>query len=144
MAKRGAGRKTTRVVKKPHEFGRFLSDELKMFHEDLVEDLNEIAENSAKELVKLTKATAPKSKNGGDFRKAITYTKARGVYGDVRCTWGAKAPFHRITHLLVNGHAKVGGGRVPGHSFLDDALDQVRPAYEKAVEEAITEWSTKS
>lgn len=135
MAKRGRGRKTTKVVKKPHEFGRFLSSELELYHQDLVEQLNVIAEDSAKELVKITKATAPKRL--GNFAKAITYKKQRGVFGDVRCTWGAKAPFHRLTHLLVKGHAKAGGGRVDGSDFLYNALDKVRPEYERKVEEAI-------
>lgn len=135
MAKRGRGRKTSRVVKKPHEFGRFLSSELETYRQELVEQLNEIAEESAKELVRITKATAPKRL--GDFRKAITYKKQRGVFGDVRCIWGAKAPKHRITHLLVKGHLKADGKRVEGDPFLVKALDQVRPEYEKKVEEAI-------
>jgi len=135
MAKRGRGRSTKVVVKKPHEFGRFLSSELETYHQDLVEQLNIIAEDSAKELVKKTKATAPK--RFGDFAKAITYKKQRGVYGDVRCIWGAKAPKHRLTHLLVKGHAKAGGGRVDGSDFLHKALDEVRPEYERKVEEAI-------
>lgn len=135
MAKRGRGRKTSQVVKKPHEFGRFLSSELEIYRQELVEQLNEIAEESAKELVKITKATAPKRL--GAFRKAITYKKQSGVYGDVRCIWGAKAPKHRLTHLLVHGHLKEDGGRVDGDPFLVKAIDQVRPEYEKKVEEAI-------
>lgn len=136
MAKRGRGRKTTRIVKKPQEFGRFLQSELKMYHQDLVEQLNEIAEESAQDLVKRTKATAPK--RSGAFRRAITYKPQRGVFGDVRCVWGAKAPHHRLTHLLVKGHAKVNGGRVDGDPFLTNALEEVRPEYERKVEEAIT------
>ena len=98
------------------------------------------------DLVKKTKATAPKAT--GRFRRNITsdvkqFEKARtskhgGLHGKVvKSTWYVKAPDYRLTHLLVKGHAKAGGGRVEGDPFLKNALAEVLPAYEKAVEEAI-------
>lgn len=121
---------------KPTGLGKAISDELTIYHKDIIEKVNGAGEKAIKALVKRTKATAPKE--SGDFRKAITYTEeTKPESGDKSFTWGAKAPHHRRTHLLVHGHAKQNGGRVQGHSFLQDALDQVMPEYEKEVEEAL-------
>ena len=121
---------------KPSDFSKALSEELGLYHKDVVEKINAAGEKAAKDLVKKTKATAPKDQ--GDFRKALTYAaETSGVTGEKTFTWGAKAPKHRLVHLLVKGHAKQNGGRVPGDPFLENALDQVLPAYEKEVEEAL-------
>ena len=55
----------------------------------------------------------------------------------MRATWYVKAPHYRLTHLLVHGHAKKDGGRVQGDPFLQNALDEVLPEYERAVEEGL-------
>ena len=51
--------------------------------------------------------------------------------------WYVRAPAHRLTHLLVHGHATKDGGRTKGDPFLKNALDEVLPEYEQRVEEAI-------
>lgn len=121
----------------PNNLGIVLRDELSLYHQRVVAAVNAAGEDAAKALVRKTKATAPKRR--GDFRKAITYKVSRSFTGDKTFVWGAKSPHHRLTHLLVNGHAKKGGGRVPGDPFLKNALDEVLPEYERKVEEAITE-----
>ena len=92
---------------------------------------------AVKKLVSLTKKSAPKA--SGDFAKSLTYTTEVKTGGDKAYTWGAKDPHHRLTHLLVNGHPTVNGGRVEGDPFLDNALETVLPEYEKDVEEALKE-----
>jgi ABC-type sugar transport system substrate-binding protein len=120
----------------PRDLGDAIAEQLGLYGEEVVEVVNAAGEKAAKELVKLTKATAPEK--DGDFKKAITYTaKENPATGDKAFTWGAKAPEHRKTHLLVHGHATVNGGRVPGDPFLEKALDTVLPEYEKDVEEAL-------
>lgn len=120
----------------PSELGQEIQQELELYHRNVLARVNAAGEEAVKALVKKTKATAPK--RTGAFRKAITYkvTDVKGT-GDKRFTWGAKAPQHRLTHLLVHGHEKRNGGRVPGDPFLKNALDEVLPAYERAVEEAV-------
>ena len=54
-----------------------------------------------------------------------------------RHIWYVKAPDHRLTHLLVHGHATRNGGRTKPDPFLHNALADVLPEYEKAVEEAV-------
>ena len=113
---------------KPEDLGAAIQEELAQYHRQVVEGVNLAGEDAAKALVKKTKATAPKQ--SGDFKKSLTY-KAAEKYrgGDKVYTWGAKAPHHR--------HAKVGGGRVDGDPFLENALAEVLPEYEKKVEEAV-------
>ena len=120
----------------PTTLGKAISEQFALYHEDVVEAVNAAGEKAVKELVKKTKKTAPK--RSGDYRKAITsVTSENRATGDKTFTWGAKAPHFRLTHLLVNGHQTVGGGRVDGDPFLADALEKVLPQYEKDVEEAI-------
>lgn len=120
----------------PENLGKAIKEELTVYRKDVIEKVNEAGEKAVKDLVKKTKATAPKRTSA--FRKAITYTEeTNNATGDKAFTWGAKAPKHRITHLLVRGHVKKDGERVKGDPFLENALDQVLPAYEKDVEEAL-------
>ena len=121
---------------KPADLGKAIEQELTTYHRGVINRINLAGEEAAKALVKKTKATAPKK--SGAFRKAIAYqVTEQTATGDKQFTWGAKAPHHRLTHLLVKGHAKASGGRVPGDPFLDNALAEVLPEYEQKVEEAI-------
>ena len=120
----------------PSEIDRAIREELTLYHRRTLERVNAAGEEAVKALVKKTKATAPKK--SGAFRRAITYKETvQPKTGDKRFTWGAKAPHHRLTHLLVHGHAKANGGRVGGDPFLENALNEVLPAYENVVEEAV-------
>lgn len=122
----------------PSELEHAIAQELTSYHRDVLTRVNEAGEEAAKALVKKTKATAPK--RSGAFRRAITYkADENSVTGDKRFIWGAKAPHHRLTHLLVHGHEKADGGRVSGDPFLENALNEVLPEYEKAVEEAVND-----
>lgn len=120
----------------PADLPDALRRELEQYYASVVDKVNAAGESAAKSLVQKTKATAPK--RSGDFRKSLTYeTETVGVHGAKKFTWGARAPHHRRTHLLVNGHATVNGGRVAGDPFLQNALDSVLPEYVQAVEEAV-------
>lgn len=121
---------------KASDLGKALAEQLRLYGAEKVEEVNAAGERAAKKLVSLTKKTAPK--RSGDYRKSITYTaKENPATGDKEFTWGAKAPHHRLTHLLVKGHPKPNGDRVPGDPFLENAMDTVLPEYEREVEEAL-------
>ena len=118
------------------DFGKALTEQLTLYHEDIIEKVNAAGDKAVKALVKKTKATAPK--RSGTFKRSITsVTTENPVTGDKEYTWGVKAPHHRLTHLLVHGHQAPNGGRVAGDPFLEDALAGVLPEYERDVEEAI-------
>lgn len=119
---------------KPSDLGAAIMQELALYHEEVVENVNEAGREASKKLLKLTKANAPTA--SGDFRKSLTITEEDNGHGMKKFTLHARAPKHRIFHLLVHGHAKKNGGRVPGDPFLENAVNAVLPEYETSVEEA--------
>ena len=120
---------------KPTDLGKAISQELGLYHEDVIEKVNAAGSSAIKELVKRTKAGAPV--DSGDFKKAIASKEITAGNGMKNYVLFARPPKHRIFHLLVHGHAKKDGDRVPGDPFLQNAYDQVIPEYEKNVEEAL-------
>ena len=122
---------------KPEDLGKALAEQLTIYHADKLEKVNAVGEKAVKQLVKLTKKSAPKA--SGDFAKSLTYETEKKTGGDIAYTWGAKAPHYRLTHLLVHGHPTVNGKRVKGDPFLENALATVLPEYENDVKEALRE-----
>ena len=128
-----------KVVITADKLAKAIEQELTTYHEDTLEKLRGVTRESMTDLVRRTRATAPK--DTGDYRRHISGDfrgLARGLH-TVRALWYVKAPHYRLTHLLVHGHAKQNGGRVKGDPFLEKALAEVLPAYEEAVKEAIKE-----
>lgn len=120
---------------KPEALAAAIEKELTTYHKEVLDRVDEAGRQSMKKLVELTKASAPVG-DRGKFRKSITSQEFPGPRGTT-FVWGAKAPHHRLTHLVVHGHAKVNGGRTRGNPFLENAMATVLPEYEKAVREAI-------
>jgi len=121
---------------KPTDLGAAISQELTTYRKEVTEKVNECGRSAIKKLVKKTKATAPVGERGS-FKKNIAAKETDAGHGMKSFTWHVKAPDHRLTHLLVHGHATKDGGRTKGDPFLADALDQVLPEYEKDIEEAV-------
>lgn len=117
------------------DLDKALAKELTMYHQNVVEKMDAAASKAVKDLVKKTKATAPEMT--GSFKKNIASKAMPTRIGAALYAWYVKAPDYRLTHLLAHGHATVNGGRVPGNPFLQNAVNDVLPEYEKAVEEAI-------
>ena len=117
---------------------------LTVYSEEITEKLRGITQESMKQLVKETKATAPRGRRKGQYRRSITADyrglkkSARGLKGqEVSAVWYVRAPDYRLTHLLVHGHATNDGGRTRANPFLQNACDKVLPEYERKVQEAI-------
>lgn len=120
---------------KPDQIGAALQETLGVYHEEVTERVNLCSKEAAKSLVKKTKATAPKA--SGSFKKNIASKKLEeGKSGDTY-VWYVKPPEHRLTHLLVHGHRTRNGDRTKADPFLENAISEVLPEYEKAVEEAV-------
>ena len=113
-----------------------LGKELEEYREEVQQAVDAASQKAALSLVQITKQTAPK--RSGDFRRHIAWKEIvypgrwRRAY-----VWYVKAPSHRLTHLLVHGHAKSDGDRVDGDPFLKNAMDKVIPEYEADVEDAL-------
>lgn len=120
----------------PEQLGDALKEQLRLYRQEKVAQINAVGERTVKKLVSLTRKTAPRRPDGGEYAKSITHaTYENAATGDKQFVWGAKAPHHRLTHLLVNGHALPNGGRTDGDPFLEDALSEVLPVYEQEIEE---------
>ena len=121
---------------KPEQFGDALAEVLTIYHETVAEKVNEAGRKAGKQLVKLTKANAPVGYRGA-FKKGIALKEEDAGHRMKRFIWHVKPPNHRLTHLLVKGHATKDGGRTKADPFLTNALAQVLPEFEKDVEEAV-------
>lgn len=119
----------------PANLGDAIAEQLELYHEDVIERINNAGEKAIKDLVKKTKATAPVA--SGSFKRNIAQKQLDKGLGHKAFVWYVKAPDHRITHLLVHGHATKTGGRTRADPFLANALAAVLPEYEKDVEEAL-------
>lgn len=129
-----------------NELNTQLNQILTIYGEDINEKLREVTRDSMKQLVKETKATAPRGRRNGQYRKQITadYSglkrSARGLRGqDVSAVWYVKAPDYRLTHLIVYGHATRNGGRTTPNPFLQNARDKVVAEYEQKVQEVLSD-----
>ena len=124
---------------RPDQLGEAIAETLTVYSEDVNEKLTKVGRKHMKMLVARTRETAPKGRrNGKNFASSITSTEERvSSVTSNRFIWHVKAPNHRLTHLLVHGHATKNGGRTKASPFLQNALDEVLPEYEKAVEEAV-------
>lgn len=120
-----------------------MSDNLAdLIHENLQFYSNEIRAGIEKEvnksmtkLVKNTKRDAPE--RTGRYKNAISSRKTIGTSGEYAKHWYVKAPYYRLTHLLNNGHAKRGGGRVNGDNHISDNEKEIVREFEQAVKEVI-------
>ena len=125
------------------ELGSALKTELGIYSQQVHEAVATVTEKWTLELVRKTKATAPRGPRNGQFRKNITANfkdlrqAKSSAKRDVRGIWYVKAPDYRLTHLIVHGHATKDGGRTRANPFLQNALDYVLPEYERELEEAI-------
>ena len=130
----------------PDSFRDQMEQVLTVYSEELNEKLRVITQESMKQLVKETKATAPRGRRekkdsyrqhiSGDYRG--TKKSSRGLKGqDVNAIWYVKAPDYRLTHLLIHGHATKDGGRTRANPFLQNARDRVVAEYEQKVQEAM-------
>lgn len=123
---------------KPIYISKALVGCLEEYRKETQDAVNAAGEKAMKRLVKITRKTAPQApKSTGDFARKITSITRENAMGDQAHVWCVKAPEYRLTHLIVHGHAKEDGGRVPGNPFLENALETVLPEYEKEVKEAV-------
>lgn len=121
---------------KPWDLGKAIEKELTIYSRDVTESLDEAANTAIKKLTNLTRRTAPVG-HRGRFKRSISWMQDHKSARGSSYVWYVRAPAHRLTHLLVHGHATKDGGRTKGDPFLQNALDDVLPEYEQRVEEAI-------
>lgn len=121
------------------DLGAAIAETLTVYGKETQDKVNKAGRKAIKELVRKTKDTAPFNASAyhAHYADQITSKTEKSRTGDEKHTWYAKGPAGRLTHLLVRGHETRDGGRTNGDPFLQNALDDVLPDYEKEVEEAV-------
>lgn len=126
----------SKIIIKPEQLADAIQQELTTYNQGVIERVNEAGKSAAAKLKKLTQASAPK--RSGDYRKSLAIKEETDpATGMKKFVWYAKAPHHRLTHLLVKGHPTGNGGWADADPFLSNALDTVLPEYEEQVKEAV-------
>lgn len=122
------------------KLGAEIQNELALYSDEIREKLGKITQQCAKELVKRTKETAPVgNRDSNKYRDSIMSKKLSESLNGVTYAWyvDSKNANYRLTHLLIHGHAKKGGGRTRGNDFLEKAVAEIEIDYVKAIEEVI-------
>ena len=94
-----------------------LANRLATYTENVKEGLEQSADEVTKEAIEKLKATSPKHKK--------KYAKS----------WVRKKTPQGYIHLLENGHAKRGGGRVAGIKHIGPVEEQTIQVFEQKVRE---------
>ena len=122
-----------------------LETKLKAVLEDYAEHINdsipEIVKKCADSAKGTLKSTSPRSKGKPSFGKKH-YADQWAVRQEIeRLSAGAiiynKSPTYRLAHLLENGHAKRGGGRVAAIPHIKPVEETVISMVESEIRKAI-------
>ncbi len=114
---------TDAVMEGLQEYATLATDELK-------KAVKEAGQGAKKEL----KTTAPK--DTGAYRKSWTYRQTGETANTINVTIHSKDRY-MLTHLLENGHAKRGGGRVPAKPHIGKAQENAEKALKSKIERAL-------
>lgn len=120
----------------PEQLSAAIQAELGVYGDSIRDGVDKEAEKAIKKLVSDTKAAAPVG-HRGKFKRALTYVKGSGGVRSPSYVWGAKAPEHRLVHLLVHGHATRDGGRVGSKLPLASLLAEAEKEFEAGVRRII-------
>lgn len=115
------------------DLSKEITQALSEYTTEVEEGLEEAKLESAKQTVKNIKQNVESAGFvlTGDYKKGWTKKKTRNGYVVYNRT------DYQLTHLLEYGHAKRGGGRVPGKPHIRPAEEQMIEDYTNAVEKVI-------
>lgn len=108
---------------KPDQLEKTIKETLDEYQETVTDKVRKSVKEAADSAVKELKATSPKLT--GRYAKSWTQKKTKESSNETEITVYAR--HYQLTHLLENGHAKRGGGRVAG-------IPHIKPAEEHASE----------
>jgi hypothetical protein len=115
---------------KPDDLGKVIAAELQAYAKEVTEDVKESAQTAADFAVNEVKKLSPVLT--GDYRKGWRMQKSFENSQEVRVTVFNKTDY-QLTHLLENGHAKRGGGRVEAKKHIEPAEDATAEMFEKQI-----------
>jgi len=114
-----------------NDLAREINRQLAEYANGVGEEVEALAEKTAKEGAKRLKVSSPKRKTkGGTYAKGWRAKK-------VGNTWTTYNKHYQLTHLLEKGHAKVNGGRVDAIVHIAPTEQEMIDEFVNGVEEAI-------
>lgn len=125
-----------RIKVKVSDMDAVIQHELMMYHQEVNKQVDAVSQKAVKKLAKKTRATAPEGT--GKYKKAIATKLLRSTPNGNTYVWYVRAPHYRLTHLLAKGHATKNGGRTRADPFLQNAIDEVIPEYERDIKEVLS------
>lgn len=119
-----------------------IDDTLKVYASDVTDAIKSQTKNSMSDLVKKTKADAPRSKNGKkQYFRSIKSKKTAESSFDVTYTWYVDKPNYRLSHLLEKGHKtrriKHGKAYTKDYRFISNATNDIEKEFIRKVEEIL-------
>lgn len=97
------------------DFAKVIQDSLREYADDCMEAVREVIQEVSTETVKKVRSSSPRQT--GQVAKGWTKTTETSRFGTTVTVHG-KGKTGSVAHLLENGHAKRGGGRVSGKTFI--------------------------
>ena len=122
---------------KPEQLADTIKKELDDLAEDTTDTVKKAVQEAADTAVKDLKGTSPK--RTGKYAKSWTQKKVKDTSSGKEIIVHARK--YQLTHLLENGHAKRGGGRVAARVHIKPVEEKVSEQLENDIKRKISNGS---
>ena len=119
---------------RPDQLADTIKKELDDLEEDTIDRVKKAVQDAADTAVKALKATSPK--RTGKYAKSWTQRKVKETSSEKEIVVHARR--YQLTHLLENGHAKRGGGRVAPRVHIKPVEEKVSEKLENDIKRGIS------
>lgn len=124
----------TSIRIRPDQLADTIKKELDALEEDTIDKVKKAVQDAADTAVKDLKATSPK--RTGKYAKSWTQRKVKETSSEKEIVVHARR--YQLTHLLENGHAKRGGGRVAPRVHIKPVEEKVSEKLENDIKRGIS------
>ena len=124
----------TSIRIRPDQLADTIKKELDDLEEDTIDRVKKAVQDAADTAVKDLKATSPK--RTGKYAKSWTQRKVKETSSEKEIVVHARR--YQLTHLLENGHAKRGGGRVAPRVHIKPVEEKVSEKLENDIKRGIS------
>lgn len=114
-----------------------IKSNLSAYSQTIVEGIGKAAETTVAEMVKSTKQRPTSKLSRGKYARSIASQEGLNTVTARSRIWYVKKPRYRLAHLLNNGHAVRGGGRVSGDKHITKATEKAIADFETRVREVV-------
>lgn len=115
--------------------GEAIAEILEEYGDEVQKDMDSVVKDVGKAGVKAIKSASGVFGGTGKYRKGWTSQTDTERYGSTVTIYN-RTP--GLPHLLENGHAKRGGGRVPGKTHIAPVEQELIKQFEEQIEKAVS------